>query len=122
MIYEALSDFTHFTPMISDKVESWEATEDTCSFKVKGFAVALRMIEKQPGKLIKVEADEGSPLPFTFWLQLAAVSPDDTRMRIILDAELNAMMNMMIGSKLQEAVDTIAEKIAESFNFAPSAA
>lgn len=118
MIYGVLSDFTNFTPIVADKVEDWQATPDTCSFKAKGFGMALRIVEKEPDKLVKITADEGAPLDFTFWLQLVGVSPEDTRMRIVLDAKLNAMMNMMIGGKLQEGVDTIAEKIAESFNTA----
>lgn len=118
-IYTVLSDFDHLSPILADKVEGWIATCDTCSFKVKGFQVHLRMIEKEPHKLIKVAGEKGSPMDFTFWLQLVSVSEADTRMRVVMDVELNTMMKMMIGGKIAGAVDKIAEQIATSFNQMP---
>ena len=49
------------------------------------------------------------------WLQLKELAPDDTRMRIVVHAELNAMMRMMIGKKLQEGVDAVAAALAQGF-------
>ena len=119
-IYTVVSRFDNLTPAVADKVEEWQATEDTCSFKAKGFTVKLRMAEKEEPKLIKIVGDDGGvPMDFAFWLQLKEVAPDDTRMRLVLHIELNMMMRMMVGSKLQEAVDKIAEAIAQSFNAAP---
>ncbi len=115
-IYLALSSFNNFTPMIQDKVEEWQADDDTCSFKLKGMSVRLRMVEREPGKLIKIQGDDVNPIDFTFWLQLKEVAPYDTRMRIVVHAELNMMMRMMIGKKLQGAVDQMAEAIAAAMN------
>ncbi len=119
LVYGLLSDFTHLTPVVADKVESWQASEDSCSFKVKGFPVKLRMVEKEAPKLIKICGEDGSPMDFTFWLQLVEAAENDTRMRIVLDVKLNMMMKMMVGSKLAGAVDQIAEQIAAGFNNAP---
>ncbi|MDD3107867.1 MAG: polyketide cyclase [Alistipes sp.] len=118
-IYEVLSRFDHLSPVLADKVEEWQATEDRCSFKAKGFPIALRMVEREPYKLIKVAGEEGSPMNFTLWVQLASVSEEDTRMRLVLHVELNMMMKMMIGGKLAQAMDQIAEQVAEAFNRAP---
>ena len=119
-IYTVVNRFDNLTPAVADKVEEWQATEDTCSFKAKGFTVKLRMAEKEEPKLIKIVGDDGGvPMDFAFWLQLKEVAPDDTRMRLVLHIELNMMMRMMVGSKLQEAVDKIAEAVAQSFNAAP---
>lgn len=123
-IFRTLSSFENFTPILADKVEGWEATEETCKFKAKGFTVGLKMAEREPNKLIKVCADEaagGMPIPFTFWAQMKDTTPEDstdahTHMRIVLDIELNPMMKMFVGNKMQEAVDTIAEQIAHAFN------
>ena len=119
-VYGVLADFNHLTPVVGDKVEGWCATENTCSFKVQGFTVNLQMIEKVEHKLIKVTGADGSPMDFTFWLQLVSAAETDTRMRIVLDVELPMMMKMMIGKKLAGAVDQIAEKIAEGFNSFPA--
>ena len=58
-------------------------------------------------------------MDFAFWIQLHPVSETDTRMRLVLHAELNMMLKMMIGSKLQGALDQIAEGMAKAFNGAP---
>lgn len=115
-IYSALSSFNNFTPMVQGRVEEWNADDDVCSFKVKGMPVRLRMVEREPNKTIKIQGDDGTPIDFTFWLQLKEVAPYDTRMRIVVHAELNMMMRMMIGKKLQGAVDQMAEAIATALN------
>ena len=119
-IYAVISRFDNLTPALADKVEEWQATEDSCSFKAKGFTVKLRMEEREPGKYVKVVGDDGGvPMDFAFWLQLKEVAPYDTRMRLVLHIDLNMMMRMMIGSKIQGAIDQIAEALAKSFNAAP---
>lgn len=123
-IFRVLSSFENFTPILADKVDGWEATEETCRFRAKGFTIGLKMVEREPNKHIKVSADDtggGLPLPFTFWTQMKDTTPEGsstprTHMRIVLDIELNPMMKMMVGGKLQGAVDSIADQIAHAFN------
>jgi carbon monoxide dehydrogenase subunit G len=115
-VYVVLSDFNNFTPLVADRVEGWCVEGDTCTFKVKGMQVGLRMVEKIPGELIKIEASDSSPLGFTFWVQLKEVAPYDTRLRLVLHAEMNMMIKMMIGGKLQGGLEQIAEQIAKTFN------
>lgn len=115
-IYSALASFNNFSPMVEGRVDEWSADDDVCSFKVKGMPVRLRMVEREPYKTIKIQGDDGTPIDFTFWLQLKEVAPYDTRMRIVVHAELNMMMRMMIGKKLQGAVDQMAEAIATALN------
>ncbi len=117
-IYQVISRFDNLTPALADKVEEWQATEDTCSFKAKGFTVRLLMAEKVAPKHVKIEGD-GVPMDFAFWIQLQPVSENDTRLRLVLQVELNFMMRMMLGSKLQEGLDQIAEGIARAMNAAP---
>lgn len=114
-IYAVISRFDNLTPALADKVEEWQATEDRCSFKAKGFTVKLRMEECIPAKQVKIVGDDGGvPIDFAFWIQLQEVAANDTRMRLVLHVELNMMMKMMIGGKLQDAIDKIAEGIAHS--------
>ena len=115
-IYSALASFSNFTPMLADKVEEWQATDDECSFKVKGMKMALRIVDREVNKTIKIQGAESNPMDFTFWLQLKEVAPYDTRMRMVGHAELNMMMRMMIGKKSQGAVDQMAEAIANAMN------
>jgi carbon monoxide dehydrogenase subunit G len=125
MIYAVLADFNNFTPLVQDKVEDWKVEGDSCSFRVKGIGVSLNMTEKVPGERIKIEASDSSPFGFTLWVQLKEVTPcadaadprsADTRIRLVLHAEMNMMIKMMIGSKIQPALDGMAEQIARTFN------
>ncbi len=115
-IWSVISNFNNFTPIMHDRVEEWQATEDDCSFRMKGLTVRLHMVDKVPCEYIKVSGDELSPMEFTFWVQLKQVGPYDTRMRLVLHAKLNMVMRMMIGGKLQSSLDSMAEQMAMAFN------
>ena len=118
-IFPFISRFDMLTPALQDKVEEWTATEDRCSFKVKGFTASMRIIDRVEPKLVKIVSGESTPMDFTFWFQLHEVDPTDTRMRMVLHVELNMMMRMMIGGKLQEGLDKMAEQIAAGLNGVP---
>jgi carbon monoxide dehydrogenase subunit G len=116
-IFPIISNFTYLTPAVVDKVEEWQATEDSCSFKFKGFTVGLRIEEKVDNKHVKIVGDGGNvPMDFAFWIQLHQVSEGDTRIRLVLHAELNMMMRMMVGKKLQGGLDQAVEAFAAAFN------
>lgn len=116
-IFAVISRFDNLTPAVADRVEEWQADEEHCSFKAKGFTVKLRMDERVEPKHVKIVGDQGGvPVDFAFWIQLHKVSDTDTRLRLVLHVELNMMMKMMVGSKLQDAVDRIAEGIAQAMN------
>ncbi|MBQ0080700.1 MAG: polyketide cyclase [Alistipes sp.] len=115
-IFPVISNFALYTPVLKDKVEQWEATEDRCSFKLKGFNIALQMIEKEPGRHVKIVPDCSLPGDFAFWIQLKQVAPADTRIRLVLHAEMNMMIKMMIGGKLQKGLDQVAQALAEGLN------
>lgn len=117
LIYPLISRLDIFTPVLKDKVEEWEATPDRCSFKAKGMKISMRIDERVENKHVKFVPDEGGiPLDFAFWIQLKEVAPNDTRIRMVLHAELNMMMKMMIGNKIQQGLDTAVEQLAASLN------
>ncbi len=116
-IFPLLSRLDMLTPALQDKVEEWHADEDSCSFKVKGFTVKLRIEDRVAPKHVKIVGDEGGvPVDFAFWIQLHEVSPSDTRIRMVLHAELNMMMRMMIGGKIQKGLDQAVEGLAAALN------
>ncbi|MBQ5710395.1 MAG: polyketide cyclase [Alistipes sp.] len=117
LIYPIISRLDLLSPAMQDKVEEWQATEDSCSFKVKGMKVGLRIAERVENKHVKIVADEGGvPIDFTFWIQLKEVAERDTRVRMVLHAELNMMMRMMIGGKIQSGLDQAVEGLANALN------
>lgn len=116
-VYAMISRFDNLTPALQDKVEEWQADENSCSFKAKGFTVKLRIMDKEAPKYVKITGDDGGvPIDFAFWIQLQPAAERDTRIRLVLHAELNMMMRMMIGGKIKAALDQVVEGIARSFN------
>lgn len=117
LIFPVISRMDLLSPAMQDKVEEWQADEDSCSFKVKGFNVGLRIAERVENKHVKIVADgNGVPIDFTFWIQLHEVAANDTRVRMVLHAELNMMMRMMIGGKIQSGLDQAVEGLANALN------
>jgi len=119
-IYNFLTDFNNLKSVIpADKVSDFEATEDTCRFNVQGVGQAgLKIIEKEPFKLVKITSDGKSPFSFFFWIQLKPVENQDgvTAIRLTLDANLNPMMKMMVGKHLEKGIDAIVDQVVIFFN------
>ncbi len=117
LIYPLISRLDLFSPALQDKVEDWQATPDSCSFKAKGMKICMRIEERVENKHVKIVTDEGGiPLDFAFWVQLKEVAPNDTRIRMVLHADLNMMMKMMLGGKIQDGLDKAVEQLAASLN------
>ena len=117
-IFRVLSDFRLFTPFIpQDKLEGWEADEDSCRFTVQGIGqTGLKIIEKEPFKTVKITGDGRLPFEFFLWIQLKEAAPYDTRMKLTLKADLNVMLKMMLNKQLEEGINMMAEQIAAAFN------
>ena len=120
LIYSFLTDFNNLKSVVpEDKVKNFEATEDTCKFNIEGVGQAgLKIIEKEPNKLIKITSDGKSPFSFFFWIQLKPMEEEEntTAVRLTIDANLNPMMKMMVGKHLQKGIDSIVDQIVVFFN------
>ena len=117
LIYPLISRMDLFSPALQGKVEEWEATPDSCSFKVKGMKLSMKIAERVENKHVKIVSGEGGiPVDFAFWVQLKEVAPNDTRIRMVLHTELNMVMKMMIGNKIQKGLDDAVTQLATSLN------
>jgi carbon monoxide dehydrogenase subunit G len=120
LIYNFLTDFNNLKSVVpQDKVKDFEATEDTCKFNIEGVGQAgLKIIEKEPHKLIKISSDGKSPFSFFFWIQLKPIedSENTTAIRLTIDANLNPMMKMMVGKHLQKGIDGMVDQLVVFFN------
>jgi carbon monoxide dehydrogenase subunit G len=117
LVFPIISRMDLMTPAMQDKVEEWEATPDSCSFKVKGMKLSMKVAERVENKHVKIVSGEGGiPVDFAFWVQLKEVAPNDTRVRMVLHAELNMVMKMMIGNKIQKGLDDAVTQLAASLN------
>lgn len=85
---------------------------DNCAFVIAGAGrMQMRIVEREPNKTIKLEAID-APIELTLWIQLVAADSDDTRLRLTLRTELNFLLRKMIGGKLQDGVEKLADMMA----------
>ena len=80
--------------------------------------IALRIIEREEGRTIKFETEQ-SPIQANMWIQVLPTSEvttaeglQGTKMRLTLKADLNPMVKMMVGSKLQDGINKFADMLA----------
>lgn len=94
------------------------ADKDSIHVEYKGISLGIVVERREPFSLVVLKDDGKSFLPFTLSFHMDPVGLDSTLFRIELSAELNFMMKMMIGNKLQEMVDSITEQVEKAVNSA----
>lgn len=120
LVYSKLSDLRGLDQVKDVLAEHPEASQvtievidqDSCAFVVPmAGKLILRVVDREPEKTIKLEAEQ-SPIPLTLWIQLLEGEASTTHLRVTLRTELNFMLKQMLGSKLQQGVDRLAEMMA----------
>lgn len=113
--FDFLSDFRNFNDFIpSDHIKDWEASAGQCKFSVEVIGKAgLKIIEKEPNKLVKITGDGTAGLDFLFWIQIKQVRENDTRIKLTIKADLNPMMKMVAAKPLKKFVNMMVDKIEE---------
>lgn len=99
---------------LSEKIEGTRFTEEACYVTLKGMGeLAIKIVEKEEPKLIKLSGDGALPLEFNLWIQLLENGPYDTRMKITFQGELNMMMKMLLKGKLEKGINQLGEGLAK---------
>ncbi|WP_419545552.1 hypothetical protein [Odoribacter laneus] len=128
-VYSFLSDFNRIGMVVNmarqmggaeqmgklaEKIEDVQFSEDSCTVQVKDLGeVAVKIVEKEYPKLIKLGGDGQVPFQFNLWIQLLENGPYDTRMRLTFDGEMNLMMKMMLKGKLEKGINQLGEGLAK---------
>ena len=80
--------------------------------------LALRIIEREENKTIKFETEQ-SPVQANMWIQVLPTSElttadgqQGTKMRLTIKADLNPMLKMMLGKKLEQGIEKFADMLA----------
>ena len=121
VVFNILSDLNNLGKLndntsLTDKIKDLEFDTDSCSFAVNGFGrVGLRIIERTPLNNIKM-ASENAPVSFNIDIYIHQIAENQTTLQLMLNAKLPTMIKMMVGNKLQEGVNAIADLLAKSLN------
>ena len=131
IVYDKLSNLEFlnfmFSPENMDRVKSqmgdkapdmdiknFTADRDSCRFELPKIGmVGLQMVEREELKVVKVISDEQTPIKLTMWIQLLPLNESSCKMRVTLHTELNTMMKMMLGKKLDKGIEQIADGLAQ---------
>ena len=99
---------------ISEKIEGTRFTEDACYVTIKNLGeLAVKIVELEEPKLIKLGGEGALPFEFNLWIQLLENGPYDTRMKITFQGELNMMIKMMLKGKLEKGINQLGEGLTK---------
>lgn len=95
-----------------DKVKEVAYDADTLSFNVPAIGeLTLKVVEREPSNFIKLET-VNSPLPFTLWIKLAAVTEEECTLKVSIAMALNPFMKTIIQKPLTEGLAKIVDMLA----------
>lgn len=113
-LYMAFADMRNFVNMLpEDKKQGVEADYDTISATVQGMTIGVKVYERVPYSRISL-IDNGAP--FGFKLDICFDSnngaQNETDFHLDFEADLNFMMKMMVGGKIQQVLDKVVDGLA----------
>ena len=96
---------------IVEKLRELQFDRDSVSGNTPVGTATLRIIEREQDKTIKFAA-EGMPVAANLWIQLLPHGDNECAMRLTLKADLNFFIRQMVGKKLEQGVDGLAQMLA----------
>ena len=113
-LYAFLSDFNNFEKLMPEQVTNWKATNDSCSFTIKGMAdLAMTMGQQTEYSQITYNSVGEKPFRFDLKTHFSLAGNNQTETHIILNADLNPMIKMMASRPLQNFVNLLVNKLKE---------
>lgn len=116
-VYNNISDLRNLEKVRDripeDKVNDFSFDQDTVSLNVAPVGeLKLRICDREEPKCVKFETTQ-SPVPFNVWIQVLPVDEANAKMKVTVKAELNPFIKGMVEKPLQEAVEKIADALAQ---------
>lgn len=115
-LYMSMVDMRNFVNMLpEDRRQGVLADYDTLSATVQGFTIGVKVTRREPYSYIEL-ADNGAPFNFEIAIHMDPVAdePGKTDFSIIARADLNLMMKIMLGNKIQEALDRMVDGLVDA--------
>ena len=132
-VYAVLSDMERLRPMIElaqnnemlkeklreagqdpaqlEKLKDMNLTSDRISFPAPMVGeIALAIVEREQDRCVKFQTEK-SPIEAYLWIQVLPVTSTTSKMRVTIKADLNPMIKMMVGSKLEKGIDQFADML-----------
>jgi ribosome-associated translation inhibitor RaiA len=114
VIYGVFSDLRHFATNLPSEIKDKSEIKFDADYllaKVHGFELGIKIEERSPFNFIKFVQYDASPVNFDFWVRIEPLDQNSCAFRLELDAQLGTMMKMMVGGKVQEAIDKLTDEL-----------
>lgn len=111
-VFEFLSSFDNFGKLMPDQVVNWQSNSETCSFTIQGLAsLEMKMGEHIPYSKVEMVSHGKTPIKFKLFTLIDAVSDNESKVTVCIDADLNPMLRLMLEKPLTNLVEKMATKI-----------
>lgn len=109
--FDFLSDFNNFESLFpSDKIKNWTATQDSCSFMIKGMSnIEMQKKSEVSPQTIHIVSGSKSPIKFKIQINIEAIDDNNCKSQLVLDADVNSFIKMMAERPLTGFFSTMME-------------
>ncbi|MDR3328462.1 MAG: hypothetical protein LBT04_10245 [Prevotellaceae bacterium] len=121
-LFAILSDMRNLGKYISEiqgrdvNIKEFTCGQDFAEANIPNLgSVRLKIVEKEPDNTIKF-AVENLPIRANLWVQLKEVAENDTKMKLVIKADIPIFLVPVLGSKLQEGLDKITDTLTFAIN------
>jgi hypothetical protein len=125
IVFNYLSDFNNIGPYFNEytlaqisqqfqkvNITGFKCDTDNIHLTISQVGdVGLKVIERESPKMIKITGTGKIPFELFLWIQILPVTASQCKIRLTLHAHLNVMMKMMVGKKMQEGINKLADAL-----------
>lgn len=116
-VYKNISNLTNLDKVRDrvpeDKIQDFVYDEDTVSLNVSPVGtLKLRIIDRQEPKCVKFESEQ-SPVHFNLWIQVLPVTPESSKMKLTIEADIPFMLKPMVEGPLKDGIEKIADALSQ---------
>ena len=111
-LYMSFTDMRNLTQSLPEKYrDSVTADFDSIHATVQGFSIAVRVVERNPYSLLRLD-DDDAPFHFSITAHFDP-APGGTDFSIEVDADLNLMMKALLGGRIKDALDKAVDGLVQ---------
>lgn len=118
-VYALVSDLSRVGSALpaQEIAKDLEATADECAFTVEKLGrVGVRIEERKPCSQVKYALKAQMPLGVSLYIQIKEAPHQEdgpeSRVKVTLTADIPLMLKPLVGSKLQDLVDRVADVVS----------
>jgi ribosome-associated toxin RatA of RatAB toxin-antitoxin module len=113
--FNFISDFNNFKNLLpNDKISDYQSTSESCSFNINGMAnISMRIKSRVPNSKLEVVSEGKNPFNFLLTILLDEKTENTCEAVIIIDADVNPFVKMMIETPLTNFFNMLSEKLPQ---------